>query len=288
MTSLYVLLPIILWPLTVVFFTKISRKVGFLSLSFFRQLGIFIVGLPLLIIFPIPNQMFLNYWSEIFIATLTGAIYIFLTFLGFNYLPVGYSRIFTTISRVFISIGIGFFLLGETLSNLQIIGLIFILLGVILLKPSTIDVSHLDKKNQILGIGISILAGIIFSISLYYFKIYSSNINPIIAAYSIEVGCGFFLGLILFFSSINKLKTSFKFPLKYFLRILLLSPLVLLGTFGSTKALETMPFSIVNILYVFILVFSIIFGWIFLKEKLTKKEIMIFGLMIIGLVLIKI
>jgi len=80
--SLYIFLPIILWPLVAVLFTKISRANGSLLLSFYRQLGITLVGLPLLFFLPIPYDLINDYMLEIVLANFFGSLYVFVTFLG--------------------------------------------------------------------------------------------------------------------------------------------------------------------------------------------------------------
>ena len=287
LTSLSIFLPIVFWPLTWVIVAKYGRKIGSIKTAFYRQLTIILFWSPILY-FLISYKSWALYAHrfDICIASISGAIFLITNILSSNLLPFAITRIFYDSTRIVASITIWYFLLSEIVSKTDIVWIIILFAWFYAFSFTKIENTHLKIKNIPLGVGVSILNGFLFIVSIYYFKLYSQDFTPLESAYILEGVNGSFLFIYLLFLYFLKHENHFQIEKKDFLLLLSLSPFALLASFGLAMAYQTLPFFLINLLFILQFILGVYFGYVFLKEKLSKKQIAPIGLILLGLMII--
>jgi|SaaInlStandDraft_4_1057021.scaffolds.fasta_scaffold29912_1 hypothetical protein len=272
---LYILLPIICWPLATVLLTKFSRNKWSLQTVLYRQITIFLVWIPLLFLISKTDILLIQEnLLSVFLASFFWSIYIFSVFMAFDYLPIWISRVFTITSRLLLSLFIWYFVLFENIWLIDLLWLIVLLLWFYLLSKDKINNLHLKKKNIFFWIIISLANWILFGLSIYFFKIYSSGVNPLVSAYILESIDIILLSIFALIFSIKNNKNYFKIGKNDFIKILLISPIALLWTYWLAKSYDYISFYIINILFVFIFFSSLILAYFILWEKITRKQLL--------------
>ncbi len=272
---LYILLPIICWPLATVLLTKFSRNKWSLQTVLYRQITIFLVWIPLLFLISKTDILLIQEnLLSVFLASFFWSIYIFSVFMAFDYLPIWISRVFTITSRLLLSLFIWYFVLFENIWLIDLLWLIVLLLWFYLLSKDKINNLHLKKKNIFFWIIISLANWILFGLSIYFFKIYSSGVNPLVSAYILESIDIILLSIFALIFSIKNNKNYFKIGMNDFIKILLISPIALLWTYWLAKSYDYISFYIINILFVFIFFSSLILAYFILWEKITRKQLL--------------
>lgn len=271
---IYLIIPLIIYPLTIILFSKYARNIGVRKVSFYRQLTMFLWWLPFFS-FIIPyKDIFILEWKNILLASFFWAFYVILSFLSSNLLPFMVAKIFFEPSRTIFAFLISYFLFSETFSFGDIIGILFMFLWFFIFSFSKIDVRHLKLKNISLGIFVSIINGIAFSLWGYFFKIYGAKFPPILASYTLESVNGIFIFIFLLFFSFFEKKNNFLIEKKYLSLIFSLAPLILFATYGYAEAYKRFPFYIVTINGLAGFVVLGILSYVFLKEKMDKIQIL--------------
>ncbi|NUJ98193.1 EamA family transporter [Candidatus Gracilibacteria bacterium] len=271
---IYLIIPLIFYPLSAVLLSKYARDIGARKIAFYRQLTMFLWGIPFLPFIISYKDIYILEWKNILLASFFGALYVIFVFFASNLLPFMVAKIFFEPSRTIVAFIIAYFLFSETFSFIDIIGIIFIFIGFFIFSFSKIDVSHLKLKNISLGIFISLFNGIVFSFSGYFFKLYGAKFPPLLASYTLETINGVFIFLFLLFFSFFEKKNNFLIEKKYFLLIFLLAPLTLIATYGFAESYKKFPFYIVSVTFIAGFVVVGLFSYLFLKEKLDKIQIL--------------
>lgn len=285
--ALYIILPIIFWPFTGVFLAKYWRKIGSLKTSFYRQFTIFLVGIPIIFNDFLHNiQVIQNNATAIFLASTTGFIYIMTNFLSSNMLPYTIARIFYNSSRMIFALFIGYYLLWEVITLYDMVAIILLFIGFYLFSLTKIDIQHLQFKNIPLGISLSILNWVLFTLSIYYFKIYASSFSPITAAYILEVFNGILVWIFLIWVLVFQKQNYFIMKKNEFLLFLWLAPLSLLGSYWLAVSYEKVSFYVISLLFVLQFLISVFFSFFLLKEKLSYSQIFPTILVIFSLVIV--
>ncbi len=123
---IYLIIPLIFYPLSAVLLSKYARDIGARKIAFYRQLTMFLWGLPFFS-FIIPyKDIYILEWKNILLASFFWALYVILSFLSSNLLPFMVAKIFFEPSRTIFAFIIAYFLFSETFSFIDIIGIIFI------------------------------------------------------------------------------------------------------------------------------------------------------------------
>lgn len=285
--SWFILLPIILWPFTGVFLAKYGRKIGSLTTSFYRQFTIFLIWIPILFFDIWSNYMkFLDHWWYIFLASITGFVYIMTNFLSSNLLPYSIVRIFYDSSRMLFWLFIGYFLLWETITFFDMGAIILLFIGFYLFSLTKIDTHHLKTQNIPLGITLSVVNWILFTLSIYYFKLYADAFSPITAAYILEVVNGVLIAIFLLWLLVIKKQNYFQIWKKEGSIFLILAPLSLLASYWLAVSYEKVSFYVINLLFILQFLVSVFFSSILLKEKLSYSQIFPTILVIFALTII--
>jgi drug/metabolite transporter (DMT)-like permease len=279
---IYLLLPSLFYSLQLAILTKYSRSEWSMQVAFYGQFWIMLVWLPLFYYFPLDFNILCGNIFYILLTWILWSIYLYLKFKSLDYVWVAVDSVFLTIARISLTILTGILLLSDSINLYQGIWIIalFIWVFALLLK---------EKFNKT-WIILSILWWIFLVANWYYFTIYSKNFNPIMAGYILEFFNWVFLVFLLIWKSIKEkksLKKSFKIKLKTFWVILASSPLVLIWSWAISKSYEIYSFTIVGIMLTMTIPASMIFWYLLLHEKLSKKSIISIVTITLGIILIK-
>jgi drug/metabolite transporter (DMT)-like permease len=279
---LYLILPFLFYSLQFVILTKFSRNEGSMQIAFYRQLWIVLIWLPLFFFFSIDFNLV---WKNIWYILLTSGIwafYLFVNFKSLDYVPVAIQSVIQTTSRILLTIITWVLLLSDKINFNQWIAIILLIFWIFLLFKK----EKFDKK----WIFLSVLWWLLLVANWYYFIMYSKQFDPIIAGYILEFFNWLFLFLILFFqwfSKNNSLEKSFKIKAKSFWVILATSALPLIWSIAISKSYEIYSFTIVGIFLTMAIPASMIFWYLILKEKISKKAMLSIIIITISIVLIK-
>ncbi len=280
---IYLIIPFILFSLHWVIVTRFSRMHWSLSMSFYRQFTIFLIGLPLLYFFPINFELLKENIIPIITTSIVWAWYLFIIFKSYDYIPVAIWNVFGLTSRILIVIAIGIFLLSESINLHQSIAIIVLFIGISLLF-------RLKEAITLNGILLSIISGAIWALAWYYFIQYSENFHPLIAWYILETFNWIFLWILLIGKSLvkkQKLNKAFFTNKQAFLTLILSAPLILIATWMVAKSYDVYSFTVVNIVLTLWLPASLIFSWFILKEKLSLKTVVAIIIITLSIVAIK-
>ncbi len=268
---IYLIIPFVAYSLQAVILTKFSRTKWSLSMSFYRQFTIFLIGLPLLYFYPIDLKILQEYIFIILFTSLIWAMYLFISFKSYDYIQVALWNSFSLVSRILLTILTWIFLLSESLNIYQYIWIFFLFISISLLFK-------IKEKLSFLWVFLSIISWALLVANWYYFILYSKSFSPILAGYLLEVFNGVFLFLFLIIQSFSQkkpFKKTFSIDSKTFSIILSSAPLALLWTAAISKSYELYSFTIVWIALTMILPASLIFSRIILKERPATKTIFI-------------
>lgn len=284
---LYALLPVIIFPLTGVILAKASREIGSMRAWLLRQVILLIIGLPIMFF---SASFFLDvkqYYLEIFLSGLFGSLYIFCMLKSCDYIEVIQARVITMIVRILISIVVWILFIGEVISTMDVVWIVTILVWISLYLKIKND-NVLPKYNLPLWLAISIIAGMLFIGSQYYFSVYAQAFSPLTAAYVLEVAAiPFLMMMIYIIHGYKGLENTFLHTSWKNLKVLFFwSAPVLLGSYGLAQSYNHLDFIVANILFSLTLVMAGIFGYFILWEKLTKLQIVIFSMMLGGIFIV--
>ncbi len=184
---LYGLLPVIFFPLTAIALAIISRKIGSLVVSFYRQMILFIVGVPIVFLeHSFFERVILNI-EAILLTGIFGSVYLFSVFKSCDYLEVNQSRVLNIVWRILLSVWVWLYLLSENITIERTIWIAILLVG-ILWYLFVKNENTVPKYNLWLWVIINMVSSITFIWSQYYLQQYSSNFSGIESAYLLEIG----------------------------------------------------------------------------------------------------
>ncbi len=283
---LYALLPLIIFPLTSVFLTKLSRKTGSLLTTFLRQISILIFGIPIVFLTPDFFLLLWGYWKEVFISWIAASLYLYCVFKSYDHVELLQWRVVNVVSRILISLLVWIAIIGESLNIYQVLWVIIILVWIsFYLKVKNYNI--LPDYNLPLWVALSFVGAIFFVMNGYYFSIYAQEFSPFMSAYILEISSIPLLTCMVFLSKAKadfiKLRT---FSLSDYRLLFFGSVPALIGSYGLAMAYIHLDFIVVNILFCATLVMAGIFGWLILWEKLTKLQILIFSCILVGIFIV--
>jgi len=279
---IYLILPFLFYSLQFAILTKYSRTEWSMQIAFYRQFWIALVWIPLFYWFPLDFNILWNNIFYILLTSLIWAVYLYSNFKSLDFVPVAVSSVFQTVSRILLTILTGVLLLSDKVNLYQWIWIILLLIGVFVLLSK-------EKFNKT-WIILSIFWWVLLVANWYYFSLYSKSFNPITAGYLLEFFNGVFLLFLLIWKSLKEkkwIKNSFKIKSKTFWIILASSPLVLIWSWAISKSYEIYSFTLVWIMLTMMIPTSMIFWYLILKEKLSKKSIISIIIITFSIALIK-
>lgn len=181
-----------------------------------------------------------------------------------------------------VTIIVGLAVLSESVSVIQTLGIVVILLSVFLFTKK--DGSFpLDKNTILLSLGIIASS----TLSKYVQKmgaVHDSVTHFMLWQY---VGAAFFAIIIAYCFEKEKFKNITHIG-KYWKGSILIGLFSTLGGYAIFKALSIGPLSGVYAIHPAYTFIAAVFGYLFFKEKLTKRKIMLALLSIVGIILLRI
>lgn len=280
---LFFILATILFPIVATINVYFGRKIGSKKLSLYRQITLTIIGAPILIGLFSQGELLRQYWLLLILMWLCGATYLSMAFYAMNLTSVWVSRSFVTASRTVAGFLIGYFLFQESISFYDIWGIFIIFLWFYLL--SNIHWKKL-KRNDILWIIISLLAGVLFSINTLIFKYFVEDFSTLQAAYLLEASCMPFLLIFAILFRRGTIHEALSIEYKKLWILFLTAPLILLGSYGLAKSVNQIPFYIFNTLFVLTVGVSMILSFVFLKERLSREQLFALMMMLCGCIIV--
>jgi len=124
-------------------------------------------------------------------------------------------------------------------------------------------------KHDTTWIILSLIWWVIFACNNLVFKNISWVFWPVESAYILEFSSLIPLTLLYLIGHKKQDIINMKKDGKKLWILFLTAPLILLSWYGLAQSVNSIPFYIFNSLFVIVLVFSIVFSWIFLKEKFS-------------------
>ena len=273
------------YTLSLILISLFVKKLSSTKISIFRQVGIFLCGIPLLFFLDINFFLIFQNFLVFLLSAVFGALNIFLTFYSFKTIEVSITNFIKRLSIVIFGFLIGVVFFSESITINFIIGLILIFISFyfILLEKKVFKTS---KSNNLVNFVFPILAGLSFSISMYFFKLYPKDFHPLLNAYILETIIG---TLIIIFSllktkNIKKIKETFSIEIKDLIKFILFGLLILFGSFLSYIILNSIEFKLFSLLSTILsLILTIILSNLILKEEITKRKIIGFLIAFIGI-----
>lgn len=277
---LYGFIPVIIFALTSITLVIISRQIGSFVVSFYRQIIVWIVGVPVLFL---SGDFFLRVSqnsTDILLSWMFGSLYLFSIFKSCDYLEVNQSKVLNIVGRLLLTVVVWIVILGESMSlerTMWIVILILWISGYLFIKNE----NKVVRYNLWLGIFINILSAFAFVWGQYYFKKFVWNFSPLESAYLLEVGSIPFLFIFLLWlwkikdmKKVNILSTKDKWLL------FVGSATVLIGSYWLAMSYTHLSFIIVNVFLCLSIISSAIFSYLLLWEKITKIQWCIFTFII--------
>ena len=276
------LMAALFWSIAVVIFKSLSQSISPFLINALKNtiaLICFIIVLSILKI-PLFNPAFTTYEYTVFIISgmlgmgIADAVFIY------SLSKIGANRI--AILNCFEPIAVycfTFFLLGTSLSVLESIGFIIVIISILVISYEK-DQDDIDPKVKRKGILLQICAILCSALSMVMIKdilnIHRTDINLIIWIAVFRLFIGFISSWAIFLCLKNTMKLLASIKQKTIIIKVITS-----SVFGTFMALgcwmmgqayiEKLPLA--SILGQTALIFILIFSWIFLKEKITKIRI---------------
>ena len=288
------LMAALFWSIAVVIFKSLSQKVSPFLINALKNtiaLVCFIVVLSILKI-PLFNPAFTTYEYTIFIISgilgmgIADAVFIYsLSKIGANRIAI--LNCFEPIAVYFFT----FFLLGTSLSIIESIGFIIVIISILVISYEK-DQDDIDPKVKRRGILLQICAILCSALSMVIIKdilnIHRTDINLIIWIAVFRLFIGFISSWAIFLCLKNTMKLLGSIKEKIIIIKIIASSI--LGTFMALGCwmmgqayIEKLPLA--SILGQTALIFILIFSWIFLKEKITKIRIIASLFALLGVLL---
>ncbi len=181
-------------------------------------------------------------------------------------------------SSVIITVILSMIFYSEILKPSQYLAIVIIVTGIILLVSDSVSAKQFNLSQWF-----PFASMIAFGFYYFFLKIPAEIFNPFTIAWSVS----FFTAIIFLpklFESKNKLK-NFKKTIVYIFFIGLLN---VVGFLAFLKAISVSPVSLITPIKSASPIFSILLAFVFLKEKLNKKELLSVLLMLAGIIIISI
>jgi drug/metabolite transporter (DMT)-like permease len=272
MFFLLAILATIFYSLNNVFLAPHVRKISPLLVNSYRGLSLGITMLPLVLIL-VPYTEFAKFNYEIAalivftsLVTVAGNVS---NYKAQIYLPVGVATALCLAFSTLVAILIGVYFLNEEITPFQVLLTVFMLVEIFLMGIA--KSKDFKEQNIPKGLLYSGLFGIFLGTGFSLVGVISKAINPVLVGYLWEFGIGI-LGLIiyLFLGLIRKLKLQINF--REFYKVGLASSPTIFGTSCYAFATTLGPISILAAIIATVAVFTALFGYVILKERLSTTQ----------------
>lgn len=263
-----------------------ARKLDPYSASVYRNLSMGISFLPILF-WVSPQEYFQIPLSTLSTILISAIIMVVPTFGGMRIariLTVGVSVGLGSTIKIFFSTIIAWIFFQEILSFTQIGWIIFALVGTVFLSLSKKSRAHLESASYLKKMTLLLIVGLSVSIGFILLAQASRQYNVLITSHIWEFSIGIFGYIALQIRKKMNGQGLQKISLRTFGKILLYCSPTVIGTGCYALASTLGPISILTTIGVSGIAFSSLLGFLLFKEKLTYKEILFMGVIIIGLV----
>jgi transporter family protein len=275
---LFGLLTMFLWGISKVIVRPAIKKIGPYYALFYEHIVVAIVlsifCLPFVDIV-IPTGKILIY---LIAAIIIGALAIYLFFKSIDQGKVSISAPIAQ-SSVILTILLSFIFYGESLSGMQMIAIILLIIGVILVSFRYHEIMKLNFSRTIPGAKLALLTLVGWGIYFFLIKPIVVNLGPLLSVWYLETGMAVLIAIPVIFKGIKNPGKTIIYPL-------FSGTFVAIGSLSFNLGIEKMAVSLFYPIVNSSVFITAIFSRIFLKEKLDINQKIAIFLIILGLVLI--
>jgi drug/metabolite transporter (DMT)-like permease len=261
----------------------VARAIGSESLILLR--GIFMSAMVLVVLLLNLDQVtFAPYWIGISVGAAIIS-YFGLLFLNKS-LELGEAGVVVPFNsvRVILSSLIGVLFLGDVISTSEFFFIALIFLGIIF---GSINFKELKNSNLFdikSGIPYSLLSALFWGIMFPFFGIYSATLGTILFTWVLETTNILASGVHLFISNDKKLDVTLPNSAKMWIAIAAISTLGVFASFFQNLAYTTGEISVTTAIVSASPAVTVIFGYLFLNERLKPKQYFGVLLILIGII----
>ena len=271
-----------------VLMTKYARSIDPMSAGFYRSATLIFTMLPLLYFTSWEKILTMgSYISTLLLAGLLGALSQWTRFVSIRILPVGIHSALSMGLTVIFSFLFAFLLFGETATGWQWLFSAVIVAGAAYLSLNKIDMSHLDSQKWSQGITWVLLTAFFVSCAFILTIKVAREYDPYIAGYFWEAFIALAaLGMLL----VRKAKTGQNIEpiaISTFWKLALVCSPTIVGT-GAFLLANTMgPVGVISAIESGGIVVGMIMSWMLYNEKLESKHLFGMGVVMIGIIGLK-
>lgn len=264
-----------------------ARKMDGLSTVMYRSLTLIVTLLPLLLLADWSQFSLIQKFSaDFFWAGLTGAIASACTFWSMRFLPVGVGNVFRRIGGIVFAFILAYIYFDEIPLWAELGFVALILTGAGFLTSQKKEFEHLDN-NAIKGIVLSIVSALFAAGTFFFITKISRQMDPYIAGYVWEVIIALFAVLMVFGRKAFGGQSVARISWKDFGKIALTASPTLIGTGCFLLAVKDGSFAIVSAIGAGGVLVSILLSHFLYHEKLSQKQLLWIGVIVIGIVGLK-
>lgn len=251
-----------------------------------RIFTILFLSVAIIFLFKIPHTD-LTFWIVMLFSSLLSALGAFCDYKAIKISEVSLIAPIAAFNPIFTTI-ISFVFLKEQIGILGVVGITVIVIGAYLLKLS-------EAKNDFLapikalynspGVRLALLGSVVWSINPILFKIAISHTTPNTPPFISFIGLS--VSGILFTPFLFKLsKNNFPKVKNFLFAFLGIGVLGAVGEIAGFNAYNMANLGYVTAIFRLSMVFTVIFGWIFYKEKGIEDKLLGTLIMLVGVVLL--
>lgn len=267
---------------------KYARSLDALTSATYRSLCLMISMTPLLLLVDQSSWSNLGqYWLQIIIGGLLGGAGVVFLFQGLKSIPVGIANAISTSFRVFLLSTLGFLMLGQKITLLELVLMLIILIGVLILSTKNYSMDHL-KQDSLKGVMAILLFGTLSGLWNFTVADLALEFDPYLAGYFLEAIIGIWLFVLLAGRSLIQKKPLPKISFNQFRGIFLASAPTLLGTGAMAVAATLGNLAIISVVGSAGILFSTILAIYLYDEKLELKSYLAIALIILGVTSLKV
>lgn len=277
---LFGLMAMFFWGISKVIVKPAIKKIGPYYALFYEHLIVAIVLSIFCIPFVdivIPTGKILMY---LIAAIIIGALAIYFFFRSMDQGKVSLSAPIAQ-SSVILTVILSFIFYGESLSNMQLVAIILLILGVILVSFRYSEIARLDFSRTIPGARLALLTLVGWGIYFFLIKPIVIALGPLLSVWYLETGVSVLIAIPLMFRGLKNPGKAIVYPL-------FSGTFVALGSLSFNLGIEKMAVSLFYPIVNSSVLVTVLCSWIFLKEKLDINQKIAIFLILLGLILISI
>lgn len=267
-----------------------SRKHNPVVVSVYRNLSYVVTMSPLLLFVSWEEVAQITDFIHLLVpAALFASAAFMLNMTAAKYLPVGIGACLRHTASIFVSLILGYVLLHEYLTFLQIVLLGALLTTVLMLTLIRNNHAHLDPKKAPIGFAIALASGLCAASAFFFFSKLAQVLHPFVAGFFWEVSIGFVaLGYMLTLAALGIYKSEKLLPAIDLAQIALFATPAIAGTIFYGLAVNNGPYILASGLSISAVAVGTLVSWFLFKEKLNRKQLLLIGLSLVIIFTIRI